>query len=512
MTYATSRRRFLSGAARAAAAGGLANLFGPAAWSPLSAEEAAVTPDLVQLRPEMKPLVKLIEETPREKCPAMLAEQLQKGVPYRQLLAAAFLVAVQRGGHHEVYLIHAAHQLSLDVGPQERSLPLFWGVDVIKEHLARFKSEPVKPLRGELPSPQQADVQFDTAMREWDQEQAERALLALARQSGPRVAMEKLWPYAARDWSFIGHLAISVAHCWRTLQTIGWQHADPVLSFVIRDLHRWSNKNLRDQPYAANVDRVQRSFAALPRDWASGKADVTATRELLNVIRTGRWDDACEWTSSELTRGVGAGTVWDAVHLAAAEFMIRFKLGGRRITNRALHSNTSANSLHYAFRTCLDPQSRYLILLQAVGWVTGFLQNEQSRNMLRDLSITTIPEIELPEDPAAAIEAIFGVLPPRSFLDEIENRSHQDEASRLAYAYGRAAPEASHFLRTARRLLCTKATLNAHDVKFPVAIFEDLDLVSAAWRPHLLAGSVHFLHGPKSEDNPAIRQAMERLS
>ncbi len=512
MTHATSRRHFLSGAARAAAAGGITNLFGQVSLRPLSAAEVTVTPELVQLRSEIQPFVKLIDETPRERCPAMLAEQLQKGVPYRQLLAAAFLLAVQRGGHHEVYLIHAAHQLSLDVGPQERSLPLFWGVDVIKEHLARFKSEPVAPLRGELPSPDQADVEFDSAMRTWDQEQAERALLALARHSGPRVAMEKLWPYAARDWSFIGHLAISVAHCWRTLQTIGWQHADPVLSFVVRDLHRWSNENLQDQPYPSNVARVQRGFATLPWGWASSEADTAATRELLDVIRTGRWNDACEWGYRELTQGkVRAGTLWDAVHLAAAEFMIRFKLGARRITNRALHANTSANSLHYAFRTCSDPKTRFLILLQAVGWVTGFLQNEQSRNMLRDLSITEMPEVELPGDPAEAVEAIFESLPPRSFLEEIENRSYQDQASRMAYAYGKAAPEANHFLRAARRLLCTKATINAHDLKFPVAIFEDLDLVSPVWRPHLLAGSVHFLHGPKSEDNAAIQQAITRL-
>ena len=64
----------------------------------VSDDEALISPDLVQLRPEIKPLVKLLDDTPREKCPEVIVQQLQKGVPYRELMAAAFLLAVTRGG------------------------------------------------------------------------------------------------------------------------------------------------------------------------------------------------------------------------------------------------------------------------------------------------------------------------------------------------------------------------------------------------------------------------------
>ena len=41
--------------------------------------------------------------------------------------------------------------------------------------------------------------------------------------------MEAFWRYAVRDQRDIGHKAIFAMQCWRTLQTIGWPHAEPVL-------------------------------------------------------------------------------------------------------------------------------------------------------------------------------------------------------------------------------------------------------------------------------------------
>ena len=57
----------------------------------LSRADAEVTPDIVKFRPEIEPLVALIERTPRDRCAEMAVEQLRGGVSYRQLLAALFL-------------------------------------------------------------------------------------------------------------------------------------------------------------------------------------------------------------------------------------------------------------------------------------------------------------------------------------------------------------------------------------------------------------------------------------
>src|SRR6266571_7516199 len=61
----------------------------------LSRADAEVTADAVQFRPEIEPLVSLIETTPRDKCAEMVVEQLRRGVSYRQLLAALFLAGIR---------------------------------------------------------------------------------------------------------------------------------------------------------------------------------------------------------------------------------------------------------------------------------------------------------------------------------------------------------------------------------------------------------------------------------
>jgi len=60
----------------------------------LSRADAQLTPSAVKFRPEMEPLISLIENTPREKCAEMAVEQLRRGVSYRQMLAALFLAAL----------------------------------------------------------------------------------------------------------------------------------------------------------------------------------------------------------------------------------------------------------------------------------------------------------------------------------------------------------------------------------------------------------------------------------
>ena len=128
--------------------------------------------------------------------------------------------------------------------------------------------------------------------------------------------------------------------------------------------------------------------------------------------------------------------------------MVRFKLGHRRIGNRALHSNTSMNSLHYSFQQCHDNKTRFLILLQAVGWITGFVGNEDRRNMLRELTITEMPAVEIPDSDEETVEAIFNVLPNRTFLKEITDRTGQDQACRMTFAMASKNPTPLLFMRT----------------------------------------------------------------
>lgn len=66
-------------------------------------------------------------------------------------------------------------------------------------------------------------------MDSWDEPAADRAVAVLARTAGANAVYERLFRFGMRDFRDIGHKAIYVANSLRTLQSIGWQHAEPVL-------------------------------------------------------------------------------------------------------------------------------------------------------------------------------------------------------------------------------------------------------------------------------------------
>ena len=129
-----SRRDFLF----AVSAGGLTSCQNAVSWA-----DAHLPAEGIRMDQETKRLVRLIDRTPREKCQELLVNEFSGGVPYRELLAAVFMYAALRDGHHSVYLVHAAHQLSLDLSADDRMLPLFWAIEVAKEHYERSGRSPV---------------------------------------------------------------------------------------------------------------------------------------------------------------------------------------------------------------------------------------------------------------------------------------------------------------------------------------------------------------------------------
>jgi hypothetical protein len=92
------------------------------------------------------------------------------------------------------------------------------------------------------------------------------------------------------------------------------------------------------------------------------------------------------------------------------------------------------------------------------------------------------------------------------------DRADADEACRQVFVLAQERPEAVPlFVRAAQSWLCQKASGDAHDYKYPAAIFEAARWVSPRWRLHLLAASVHFLHGKRSPDHPVIQRVREAL-
>jgi len=66
------------------------------------------------------------------------------------------------------------------------------------------------------------------------------------------------------------------------------------------------------------------------------------------------------------------------------------------------------------------------------------------------------------------------------------------------------------FAGSARQLIALKAT-DAHHYKYGMAIFENLELVSPAYRPHVMATAPYYIRGSGDADAVVVTQALEAL-
>lgn len=506
-----SRRTFLHAASGTALATSLTEFGSLAAWGETVAAEAAVSPDLVRLQPGIEPIVEKIEQTPRGDCFRMAAGLLQAGLPYRQFMAALFLAGIRNVNpqppgfkFHCVFVIHAAHQLSLDAPAGERLLPMFWALDAFKDSQqqdVRQGDFRLGPLTGKLPAPEKAWDAFHAAMNDWDEEAAQHAVAALARSRGAHEVIAGLWQYGARDYRNIGHKAIFVANTWRTLQTIGWQHAEPALRSLVLGLldfgrdEKVNDYAFADQSYVGNAERAKRTIAKLPGNWTAATADPVATRELLAAIRSGNVDAACDAAQQQLLSGkVSAQAVWDAVHLASGELMMR------QPGIYGIHTVTSTNGLRYAYQMAASPETRLMLTLQGVGWMSQFRNFMSGKPQgLNDVRIDQLEPGEIAKQPGDALEEIF---------DLVGNNNPAAAAKTLHFA--RLNPQLGELPQTARRLLFRKA-MDAHDYKYTASVFEDYGRVSPAWQPQLAATAVYYLRGNKQQDSPVMAQAQQAV-
>ena len=110
----------------------------------ISRADARLDPKSVRFQPEIEPLVRLLEETPRERLLEEVAARIKQGLNYRELLAALLLAGVRNiqprpvgFKFHAVLVVNSAHLASLASPDSDRWLPIFWALDYFKESQAR---------------------------------------------------------------------------------------------------------------------------------------------------------------------------------------------------------------------------------------------------------------------------------------------------------------------------------------------------------------------------------------
>ena len=467
--------------------------------------DGVVGPDAVRFRPEIEPTVRWIEETPREKAFEVALVKLKGGLPYRDLLAGLFLAGIRNVKprpvgfkFHAVLVMHSAHLLAEASADDERLLPLFWALDNFKASQARDVQEGDwtlgKPVETGLPKPHQARAEFDRAMESWDSERADLATAALARSAGAAEVMEAFWRYAIRDQRDIGHKAIFAAQCWRTLGTIGWEHAEPALrslAFGLLDL-QGDARPIPVGPYETNLANAKK----LREGWSVGTPDPAATRSLLMTLRSADPEAACSEAVGLLNRGVDPGSIWDAANLAASEFL------ARKPGIVALHAVTACNALHFIYRSAGDDTNRKLALLQAIGWLPAY------RDRVR-------AEADLKGSPGLdGIEPVATTATGDGEISEIFAATGESRSLAAAKALGylRSGGSPDRLFAAARRLIFHKGR-DSHDFKYGAAIWEEARLATdPTWRANLAAAAMHYTPSPSTADSPLMTRAREAVA
>jgi hypothetical protein len=334
-------------------------------------------------------------------------------------------------------------------------------------------------------------------MDRWDEEATDRAITSLVRSAGSGEIIELLWRYGARDFRDIGHKAIYVANSWRTLQTIGWRHAEPVMRSLAYALleHEAGNPSQRD----ADADRPGREnwkrLHEIRPGWQQGKLQPEATLDLLSVLRTGSPTESCDAVVSLLNAGIHPASLWDGLFLGAGELLMR------QPGIVGVHCVTSTNALHFGFQASSQDETRRWLMLQAAAFLTLFRKTMAGRGQLRqDVRIDTF---ERTEPHTTGVEAL-----PEVFADVSTDRFRAARKALTLLEDGTLEPQA--FMAAARRLIFAKGN-DSHDYKFSSAALEDYFHATNPWRSRYLAVSLFHLRGSMDRDNELIKRARAAL-
>ncbi len=346
-----------------------------------------------------------------------------------------------------------------------------------------------------VPPSGRAREAFIAAMDRWDESAADAAVAGLARTAGSNEVYELFVRYGCRDFRDIGHKAIYVANSWRTLQCIGWQHAEPVLRSLAYALLKREKGNPADRDEPADRPGRQNTARAarIKEGWSAGKPDAVAATDLLSTLRKGSDGDASQQVVELLNRGIAPQSIWDALFDGAGELLLR----NPNIVS--LHAVTTTNALHYAYQASGDDLTRRLLMLQNAAFLTLF------RDALGKSNEVRIDQFE-PADSSGSKES-------RGAVEEIFAEAGHDKmaAARKALAYLQAGHDPESLIHAAHRLVFLKGN-DAHDYKFSSAVLEDYYNASPSYRERYLAASMLLLPGTSEKDNDLVKRTRAALA
>jgi hypothetical protein len=448
------------GITRRAALAGLAAI--PAGW----ALERGFAPRMRRPDPQsLEELAQIFRQAQREAVLNRAQEAMTAGAGLDTVLGATFLAGIHDVSPrpvgsklHCVMVIESAFQLAALTDARSAGLLTFWCLDDFKrsQELDVNEGDWTLPPRPDtaFASGAEARTEFLAGMDSWDEQRADRALVGLLPFVDHDDIFEIIWPYAARSYVNIGHKIIYAAQTDRTLQRIGWAHAEPVLRSLVHGL-LYQAGGRQSEAWTRTLDLSEKE----PK--AGAVSDSGSTAGLLKVWRA--LDPAAlqAAVAAALNAGADPAAAWDALRLLAAEVFLARRLSRPAYDRSALlpvHAVTVVNAFGHAARRARSPALRRQLLLQAAGW---------------------LPQL-------------------RAGFDLRADAPQVD-------ATGRPAPDVGEFIRQLAR-----KGVEHHQHKYAAAILDEHQAAHPRWRALLLDGALPYV---PTADDPAteIAERSERL-
>ncbi len=370
-----SRRAFLGEAACATfSAAALRHL--PAGWWTRRSDGNGAVGELALL-------VRWVRELAPERLTRELVDRIRDGLTPESLLRALLHAGLADVRPQPVgFQFHCVLQLPAVWGGVAKSpvtpdswLPLGYALHQYLLLKARAKPGgglPVAPEPAVLPSAPTAAAELDRALREFDLEAGDAAVTALVR-GGDRVALRRtLLPFAARNFTDVGHHPIFAAGAVELLEAFGWDDAEPLLRSLVRGLLLPGPSEACDD--FARSREIAAAIAAREHDWIAP--------ELLAALRLGpaaapdaRFDLSTLPASPAaaqaallawLARSGGEASQFFSGFAAVIDLALELLAENRGLL--AVHALTSTAAL-YELAAGQDVAERWTTLLQAAAWL-----------------------------------------------------------------------------------------------------------------------------------------------
>ena len=448
----------------------------------------------------MLPLIRLIEETPREALTAKITALIRAGLARHELLKAIQLAGLRQieprpvgFKFHAVMMVDAVRRLSLGDAGSNGWIPILWNLDYFKFSQARSYRQSdwrLGEFRSVAAPVGQAERLYLDAMqfRQWSL--AEQAIVALARSRGRNYLLALLSELAVRDFHSIGHKAIYISHCWRLLRDASQAELELMLramsyALLARDSQQsekpaepnarlpWQEVN-----YPLNLQRL----AVIPLQACMAVPDRALTEQLLLRIGQGDADDCCDFATRLLIQGASFQMVWDALFLAAAEAVMN------RPSIPLLHTVTVSHSMYWLWQQASEQRLRRLIPLQALAYVVQMRRHFK----VPESGVPILSLQELAAHKADKAELAGGLESRIRQIGEVLGTDPALARQRLA-----AFPVQQYWPQLRRSLndwLLLKSD-QAHDFKYGAAVLESLPWLSPPYQAAYLAAASLLLPG-----------------